>query len=274
MYIFWKVWPNIYLSLLLSPALTAWFVCFHWYQQITKRQPDSSLHRSAFYYSSLSVQLGNWKSLSVPILSFSSLSRKMSCEKYEKMLWQKFSEFRFCMMAPCRQRQWLSAQGRSQTVDGRGRQQLRAGRQEWRAAKLGLAINIWCRFWRGDKDKSWTWSYTLQRVSEDSSLRRRDNRMGNSSSNPPPEGEVRTIYLCVWITFYFKEILVHSFLLDADFDTCQVPLICPRKNVSNLFCCTFFYILISGYVPPTYWPEWQCPALSQSRRGSNDRGGP
>jgi len=39
--------------------------------------------------------------------------------------------------------------------------------------------------------------------------------MGNSSSNPPPEGE---------------EILIHSFLLDADFDTCQVPLICPRKN--------------------------------------------
>ena len=69
--------------------------------------------------------------------------------------------------------------------------------------------------------------------------------MGNSSSNPPPEGEVRTIYLCVWITFYFKEILIHSFLLDADFDTCQVPLICPRKNVSNLFCCTFFYILFS-----------------------------
>jgi len=39
--------------------------------------------------------------------------------------------------------------------------------------------------------------------------------MGNSSSNRPPEGE---------------EVLVHSFLLDADFDACQVPLICPRKN--------------------------------------------
>jgi len=39
--------------------------------------------------------------------------------------------------------------------------------------------------------------------------------MGNASSNPPSDGE---------------EILIHSFLLDADFDTCQVPLICPRKN--------------------------------------------
>ena len=32
---------------------------------------------------------------------------------------------------------------------------------------------------------------------------------------------------------YFQEILIHSFLLDADFNTCQLPLICPRKNVSN-----------------------------------------
>jgi len=39
--------------------------------------------------------------------------------------------------------------------------------------------------------------------------------MGNASSNPPSDGE---------------EILIHSFLLDADFDTCQVPLMCPRKN--------------------------------------------
>jgi len=39
--------------------------------------------------------------------------------------------------------------------------------------------------------------------------------MGNTSSNPPPERE---------------EILIHSFLLDADYDTCQLPLIFPRKN--------------------------------------------
>ena len=35
---------------------------------------------------------------------------------------------------------------------------------------------------------------------------------------------------------FLQEILVHSFLLDADFDTCQIPLICPRKNVSSQIC--------------------------------------
>ena len=57
--------------------------------------------------------------------------------------------------------------------------------------------------------------------------------MGNSSSNPPPEGEVRTT---IHKTLFFQEVLVHSFLLDADFDTCQIPLICPRKNVSSQIC--------------------------------------
>ena len=176
MHIFWKVWPNIYLSLLLSPALTAWFVCFHWYQQITKRQPDSSLHRSAFYYSSLSVQLGNWKSLSVPILSFSSLKEDVMRKVRENALAEiqripvlHDGSVPAAAVAFCAGQ--IADRGRQGSATASGG----SGRQEWRAAKLGLAINIWCRFWRGDRNTSWTWSYTLQCVSEVSSLRRRNN---------------------------------------------------------------------------------------------------
>lgn len=39
--------------------------------------------------------------------------------------------------------------------------------------------------------------------------------MGNASSHPPSDS---------------AELLVHSFQLDADFDTCQLPWICPRRN--------------------------------------------
>ena len=73
--------------------------------------------------------------------------------------------------------------------------------------------------------------------------------MGNSSSNPPPEGEVRTT---IHKTLFFQEILVHSFLLDADFDTCQIPRLCPRKNVSTLFCSNFTFPLLQAmFHPPT-----------------------
>ena len=34
---------------------------------------------------------------------------------------------------------------------------------------------------------------------------------------------------------FFQEILIHSFLLDADADTCQLPFICPRKTVRRQF---------------------------------------
>ena len=38
-------------------------------------------------------------------------------------------------------------------------------------------------------------------------------------------------------TFHFvnlKDVLIHSFVLDADYDTCQLPLICPGRNVKYL----------------------------------------
>ena len=64
----------------------------------------------------------------------SRLKVQKSSNKSKKLLLQKLSRFRFCMMAWCRSQWQLSAQGHR--TAGRGRQQLRAGR---RAAKLGSA---------------------------------------------------------------------------------------------------------------------------------------
>ena len=64
----------------------------------------------------------------------SRLKVPKSSNKSKKVLLQKLSRFRFCMMAWCRSRWQLSAQGHR--TAGRGRQQLRAGRP---AAKLGSA---------------------------------------------------------------------------------------------------------------------------------------
>ena len=64
----------------------------------------------------------------------SRLKVPKSSNKSKKVLLQKLSRFRFCMMAWCRSVWELSAQGHR--TAGRGRQQLRAGR---RAAKLGSA---------------------------------------------------------------------------------------------------------------------------------------
>ena len=83
--------------------------------------------------------------------------------------------------------------------------------------------------------KSLDFRLNFERIANTAAVASQSASMGSSNSTPGVIGEVRRRAGHVKNKYHIfpQEILVHSFLLDADYDTCQMPWICPRKNVTR-----------------------------------------